>query len=75
MAGMGWTIEQIVDELSKYPNGIGAKYAARLLTEVTRSFGKWQRRRRAHAQGAAAAAEYAMAADQDRSRRVAARGQ
>ena len=56
LAGMGWTIEQIVDELSKYPNGIGAKYAARLLTEVTRSFGKWQRRRRAHAQGAAAAA-------------------
>ena len=53
---MGWTIEQIVDELSKYPNGIGLKYAARLLAEVTRSFGKWQRRRRAHAQGAAAAA-------------------
>ena len=56
LASMGWTIDQIVDELSKYPNGIGAKYAARLLAEVTRSFGKWQRRRRASAQGAGPAA-------------------
>jgi hypothetical protein len=56
LASLGWTPEQIVDELSKYPNGIGAKYAARLLAEVTRSFGKWQRRRRASAQGAGAAA-------------------
>jgi hypothetical protein len=56
LASMGWAIEQIIDELSKYPNGIGAKYAARLLAEVTRSFGKWQRRRRASAQGTGAAA-------------------
>jgi len=56
LAALGWTVEQIVDELSKYPNGIGLKYVGRLLTEVTCSFGKWQRRRRAHAQGAAAAA-------------------
>ena len=30
-----------IDELAKYPNGIGQKYAGRLLAEVTRSFGKW----------------------------------
>ena len=66
LAGNGWTIEQIVDELSKHPNGIGAKYATRLLAEVTRSFGKWQRRRRAHAQ-APPPQQYAPAADQDRS--------
>ena len=41
LACMGWTIEQIFDELAKYPNGIGAKYAKRLLAEVTRSFSKW----------------------------------
>ena len=47
LARMGWTIEQIVDELAKYPNGIGLKYASRLLAEVTRSFRKWQSQRRA----------------------------
>jgi predicted P-loop ATPase len=41
LAAMGWTIEQIVDELAKYPNGIGLKYASRLLAEVTRSYEKW----------------------------------
>ena len=25
LAAMGWTIEQIVDELAKYPNGIGVE--------------------------------------------------
>jgi putative DNA primase/helicase len=54
LATSGWSIEQIVDELAKYPNGIGLKYANRLLAEVTRSFGKWQRRRRARAVGGAA---------------------
>ncbi|MGO9049410.1 MAG: VapE domain-containing protein [Xanthobacteraceae bacterium] len=42
LASLGWTVEQIVDEVAKYPNGIGLKYAARLLKEVTRSFGKWE---------------------------------
>jgi predicted P-loop ATPase len=42
LAAAGWSIEQIVDELAKYPNGIGLKYAARLLTEVTRSYDKWR---------------------------------
>ena len=56
LASMGWTIEQIVDELAKYPNGIGLKYAKRLLAEVRRSFNKWQNRRRAGAMGSAAVA-------------------
>jgi hypothetical protein len=55
LAGAGWSIEQIVDELAKYPNGIGLKYANRLLAEVRRSFRKWQSRRRAGAIGAGAA--------------------
>ena len=56
LASAGWTIEQIVDELAKYPNGIGLKYANRLLAEVTRSFNKWQSRRRASATGSGAGA-------------------
>jgi hypothetical protein len=55
LAGIGWSIDQIVDELAKYPNGIGVKYANRLLAEVTRSFSKWQNRRHASAVGAGAA--------------------
>ena len=31
----GWSAEQIIDELAKHPNGIAAKYADRLLAEVT----------------------------------------
>src|SRR5262249_18276990 len=45
------SIQQIADELAKYPNGIGLKFTKRLLTEVTRSFCKWQRQRRAGATG------------------------
>jgi hypothetical protein len=55
LASIGWTIEQIVEELAKYPNGIGFKYSNRLLAEVTRSFGKWQSHRRASAMGAGVA--------------------
>ena len=55
LASTGWSIEQIVDELAKYPNGIGFKYSNRLLAEVTRSFGKWQSHRRASAVGSGAA--------------------
>jgi hypothetical protein len=51
LASLSWSIEQIVDELTKYPNGIGLKYAGRLLAEVTRSYSKWQNRRRASAIG------------------------
>jgi hypothetical protein len=44
LANAGWNIQQITDELAKYPNGISLKYAKRLLAEVTRSYQKWQKR-------------------------------
>jgi hypothetical protein len=53
LASLGWTPEQIVDELAKYPKGIALKYTTRLLAEVTRSFGKWQSQRRTAATGSA----------------------
>jgi hypothetical protein len=53
LAGKGWTADQITDELARYPNGIGAKYADRLHAEVTRSYNKWRSRRRAAATGEA----------------------
>ena len=43
MANDGWTIDQIVQEMARYPNGIALKYADRLHQEVTRSYEKWQR--------------------------------
>ena len=51
LASQGWSPEQIVEELARYPNGIGAKYADRLFEEVARSYDKWQRRKRAAATG------------------------
>jgi hypothetical protein len=51
LAARGWTIEEIVAELEKYPNGIGLKYAGRLSEEVTRSFDKWQGVRQTSALG------------------------
>ena len=51
LAGKGWTIEQIIDELARYPNGIGAKYADRLQKEVTRSYSKWRSRKHTGAFG------------------------
>jgi hypothetical protein len=56
LAGAGLTIEQIIDELAKYPNGIGFKYSNRLLAEVARSFSKWQSARQAGAMGTGAIA-------------------
>ena len=44
LANKGWNIDQIVQELGRYPNGIGVKYADRLQREVTRSYNKWRRR-------------------------------
>jgi hypothetical protein len=52
LANKGWSAEQITDELARYPNGIGAKYAGRLHTEVERSYRKWK----SHKQTAAGAA-------------------
>jgi hypothetical protein len=54
LAGKGWSADQIVDELTRYPNGIAAKFADRLHAEVTRSFEKWRARKRAAAIGATA---------------------
>jgi hypothetical protein len=51
LAGLGMSIEEIVEELSKHPNGIGAKYAKRLLAEVTRCFNKWKSQRLAAVTG------------------------
>jgi hypothetical protein len=53
LAGNGWSVEQITDELARYPNGIGAKYADRLHTEVFRSYDKWRARQRAAVTGIA----------------------
>jgi hypothetical protein len=56
LAGAGMSIEEIVDELAKHPNGIGAKYAKRLFAEVTRCFNKWRSQRLATVTGLAGAA-------------------
>jgi hypothetical protein len=53
LAGNGWTADQVADELARYPNGIGAKYAVRLHVEVTRSYDKWRRHKRSAAAGKA----------------------
>ena len=45
LAGAGMSIEEIAEELARHPNGIGAKYAKRLLAEVTRCFNKWKTHR------------------------------
>jgi hypothetical protein len=37
----GMTLDEIVEELGKWPNGIGQRYAGRLQQEVKRSFEKW----------------------------------
>jgi hypothetical protein len=52
LAGRGWTVEAIVDELAKHPTGIGAKYLDRLFEEATRSFDKWRIHKRKGATGA-----------------------
>jgi hypothetical protein len=56
LAGQGFSVEQITDELAKHPNGIGAKYADRLHAEVARCHAKWRARKRAAATGGEAAA-------------------
>jgi hypothetical protein len=42
----GMSIDEIVDELSRWINGIGQRYAGRLRQEVERSFTKWGHQRR-----------------------------
>jgi putative DNA primase/helicase len=45
LSGNGLSVDAIVDELSRWPNGIGRRYTNRLRQEVERSFNKWQRKR------------------------------
>jgi hypothetical protein len=42
----GLSVDKIVEELSKWPNGIARRYAGRLRGEVERSFEKWQSKRK-----------------------------
>ena len=44
LASRGRSIDEIIEELARYPEGIGAKYADRLAAEVERSYAKWQRK-------------------------------
>ena len=55
LASKGRSINEIVDELARHPDGIGQKYANRLHKEVTRSYDKWWTRKRAAVVGNAVA--------------------
>jgi hypothetical protein len=46
LSSKGMSVDEIVTELSKWPHGIGQRYAGRLRQEVERSFEKWQAKRR-----------------------------
>jgi putative DNA primase/helicase len=46
LCSQGMTLDEIVEELSRWPHGIGQRYAGRLRQEVERSFEKWQVKRR-----------------------------
>jgi hypothetical protein len=46
LSGKGMSADEIVEELGKWPHGIGQRYAGRLRQEVEWSFGKWQVKRR-----------------------------
>ena len=56
LAGKGRSTEQIADDLARYPDGIAAKYANRLQTEVSRSYEKWRSRKHAAVGGSEAPA-------------------
>jgi hypothetical protein len=46
LVGKGLSVDKIVEELSKWPNGIAHRYTGRLRGEVERSFEKWQKKRK-----------------------------
>ena len=46
LSGKGMSVDEIVEELGRWPHGIGHRYAGRLRQEVERSFEKWQTKRR-----------------------------
>ena len=54
LASQGKSAEEIAEELEAHPNGIGSKYAGRLLAEVARCYGKWSAQKQAAATGTAA---------------------
>jgi hypothetical protein len=54
LCAKGLSIDKIVETLSKWPNGIGRRYAGRLRGEVERSFGKWQSKRKIDVDGCTA---------------------
>jgi hypothetical protein len=45
------SVDQIIEELAKWPNGIARRYAGRLRSEVERSFEKWQGKRKIRGSG------------------------
>jgi len=45
LSGKDMSVDAIVDELSKWPNGVGRRFANRLRQEVERSYNKWQSKR------------------------------
>jgi hypothetical protein len=51
LAALGWSAEQIVDELERFPNGIAAKYAKRLDKAVNQSYAKWIKAQGTQAKG------------------------
>src|SRR5262245_56795644 len=46
LSGKGKSTDEIVEELGRWPHGIGQRYAGRLRQEVERSFEKWTAKRR-----------------------------
>jgi hypothetical protein len=52
LAVKGKAVEEIVEELTQYPHGIGEKYAGRLAEEVARSYSKWRSQKLTAATGA-----------------------
>jgi hypothetical protein len=46
LSAKGLSVDKIVEELAKWPNGIARPYAGRLRGEVERSFEKWQAKRK-----------------------------
>ena len=48
LSAKGMSVDKIIEELSKWPNGIARRYAGRLRGEVERSFEKWQSKRKIH---------------------------
>jgi Virulence-associated protein E len=55
LSAKGLSVDKIVEELSKWPNGIARRYASRLRGEVERSFEKWQSKRKIHSSTTATA--------------------